>query len=414
MPCLKALLSSYIRFRWAQCQIDALSRLRTVKSIRAKLDRLPTTLNETYANILKTVQEEDAELLRRILLWVSFTVVPLTLDELQEAIAVEAGMRTLEEVKESRLNDPKDILSLGSSLLRVCDTGHVKLAHLSVRDYLLSQDIKTHPDVIKFSLDHREANRELATNCITYLSLDSLANGPAKTQDDWERRLDGQALLKHAAKGWTYYLRDADQTSELCSLVSCFFAVRYRPTFMSWIQILNSNWIFRWDEYPRHATSLYYAASFGLLDVVQELIQTGADIDGPGSRFGGTALHGATLREHNSVMQLLLEAGADPSKADFNRVTPLHTAARIGNAEVIRLLLKFGASKTALDSLGESPCDWALQAGKQVSQKLLHGGEDNDSGNSLASKERSVYQRTTAFFPAMAAAQGLIRPSVIV
>jgi ankyrin repeat protein len=56
-------------------------------------------------------------------------------------------------------------------------------------------------------------------------------------------------------------------------------------------------------------------------------------------------------------MKVLLKAGAAPSRAGFNRVTPLYTAVVYGNAEVIGLLLEFGAAKDATDTLGETLYD---------------------------------------------------------
>ena len=329
-------------------------------------------------------------------------------------MALEPGISTLTSIEEARLNDPQDIMRLAGSLLSVSEAGHVKLAHLSVKDYLLSADIKADPDVTGFGMIPAEANQELATNSLTYLSLDSLGSGPVEAREDWEGRLTRHPLLKHVAKGWTYYLRAATPTSTLNGLVSDFFAVNSRQTFMSWIQILNSNWIFQWDCYPRHATPLYYAASFGLHAVVEQLLRSGVDLNAPGSRFGGTALHGATLREHTSIMSRLLHSGADPSRADFNRITPLHTAARIGNGEAIKMLLDFGASKTAPDTLGETPCDWARQAGQAVSQKILLGQECRVPDEPPKPKQSTIYQRTTAFFPAMAIAQGLTAQSSMV
>ncbi len=67
---------------------------------------------------------------------------------------------------------------------------------------------------------------------------------------------------------------------------------------MSWVQDLNADYSFKYNLYPQHATSLYYAASFCLDHIVNALIENGAVLDAPGSRFGGTALHGAVLRCH--------------------------------------------------------------------------------------------------------------------
>lgn len=141
------------------------------------------------------------------------------------------------------------------------------------------------------------------------------------------------------------------------------------------------------------------------------IIKTEIDINAPGSRFGGTALHGATLREHTGIMKELLEAGANPSQADFNLITPLHTASRIGNGQVVKLLLDYGASKTVPDSLGETPYDWAIKSDQDISQKLLNGEEvDLDKAKPIDSV---VSRRDIARFPAMAVAQGLTRLSLV-
>ena len=330
----------------------------------------------------------------------------MTLEQLHEAVAIEFDLCYLDEIEDSRINNPEDILGLGGSLLSVSETGHVKLAHLSVRDYLLYAVIQATPLVCRFSMSPQEANQELAIYCIAYLSVDSLAIGPSTTLEGWEDRLALQPLLKHAAKAWPCYLRAANANTKLKDTVYRFCTAESRQVFMSWIQVLNSNWIFEWKDYPRHATSLYYAASFGLGDLVDGLIKEGADLDAPGSRFGGTALHGATLRQHVSIMRTLLETGAAPSQADFNHITPLHTAVIHGNAEVVSLLLEFGAPKDAVDSLGETPCDWALKAGQATSLKLLQGVDCQLSNHSSNTKQNKIWRRATALFPTMAVAQG--------
>lgn len=392
--------------------MDELSHLRSAKAIRHSLSHLPPTLNAIYQTILRRVPQHDVELLRKALLWTAFSVFPMKVNELSEFVVIEPDMRSLAEVQESRLMDCSDILRLGSGLLITDATGHVKLAHLSVLDYLLSSDIKIDPEVGAFWIDPNAAREEMAIACLTYLRFQELATGPVDTQSAWERRIANQPVLKQAAKGWTYYHRQVASGKYLDRMVHDFFSADSRPVFMSWVQILNSSWIFKANEFPRHATSLYYASSFGLNDVVEELLRKGADVNSPGSRFGGTALHGATLREHTAIMKMLLEAGANPSQADFNTVAPLHTAARIGNAEVISLLLESGAAKDAQDTLGQTPCDWALQSGKEASRALLLGMESQKFVEVLAppetiARESPVYQRPSAYFPALAVAQGM-------
>jgi ankyrin repeat protein len=116
---------------------------------------------------------------------------------------------------------------------------------------------------------------------------------------------------------------------------------------------------------------LYYAACFGLLDMVKYLIDHGADLDAPGSRYGGTALHGAVLRHHIPVVEALLEAGALARQADFHLITPLHTAAAHGQVEIVKLLLQYGALRDAEIPGEGTPVDWAIKASQKEVLDLL-------------------------------------------
>ncbi|KIV95467.1 hypothetical protein PV10_03121 [Exophiala mesophila] len=357
-------------FRWVQCQIDAIGSLRTVKAIRLALRELPKGLDETYDKILGKVSSSDIEIVRRILVWISFTMLPLTLREVHEAIAIEVGLDELDE--DSRLRSPQDILDLCGSLISLSESGHVRLAHLSVREYLLSSSIKRHPTLSVFALDDTKSNHELALNCLTYLSFRDMRTGPCTTAQAYTERIITFPLIGYAALCWTYFVRRTTADSQLRRLISDFFSPRSRSTFMSWVQIINASNEAQWNFYPHHATPLYYAASFGLIDTVKDIIQdTEVDLDAPGSRFGGTALHAAVLREHIEVMELLLAAGANPNQADWNLVSPLHSAALYGSEKVIRVLLDHGASVEAMDSEGRTPRDWALNGWEPDAQRLV-------------------------------------------
>ena len=359
------------RFRWAQCQMDSMSSLRTVKAIRTALKELPRGLDETYRRILEMIPVHSAGITRRILLWLAFTITPLTLDELHTAIAVDADLDYLDV--ESQLRTPEDILSLCGSLVSVSVEGIIGLAHLSVKDFLLSAETKLQPSISNFAVTACEANHELAFSCISYMMFTEFNKGPSTTSEAFVARCANHRFLKHAAVAWPYYLRASNPTSQLRRLVTSFFSPEMRANFMSWVQVLNANTDTQWDFYPRHATPLYYASSFGMTESVKSFIEAGDDLDEPGSRYGGTALHGAVLRNHIGVINLLLSAGADPNHSDFNGVAPLHTAALYGYTTVMSLLLGSGASKQNLDNAGESAQDWAVKAGRQESVELLLG-----------------------------------------
>ncbi|MXW17955.1 MAG: hypothetical protein F4139_04410 [Gemmatimonadetes bacterium] len=100
--------------------------------------------------------------------------------------------------------------------------------------------------------------------------------------------------------------------------------------------------------------------------VTAALIEAGADVHAR-QNDGPTPLHDAATAE---VVALLLEAGADiEARARYTGwrvpngrdMTPLHVAAKRGNAAVFMALLEAGADPTALDIEGKTPMDHARE-----------------------------------------------------
>ena len=67
---------------------------------------------------------------------------------------------------------------------------------------------------------------------------------------------------------------------------------------------------------------------------------------------GETCLHIAALRNNHRAAVLLLKSEIDvDSQGDMGR-TPLHHAFRLGNQEIVRVLLEHGASKHIVNEFG--------------------------------------------------------------
>ncbi len=76
----------------------------------------------------------------------------------------------------------------------------------------------------------------------------------------------------------------------------------------------------------------------------------------------------STLTESLALHFSSMDGGANPIKADFNKVTPLHTAVA-RNREVIKMLLEYGAPKD-IDGVGLTLCDCGSKAGRSDVHKL--------------------------------------------
>ena len=105
-------------------------------------------------------------------------------------------------------------------------------------------------------------------------------------------------------------------------------------------------------------TALSAAADNNHLTVVQYLVEQGADMN-KGNAKGGrlTPLHYACSSGHLDVARYLLEQGADRDKAARDGMTSLHHAARNGHLETAKLLMAYGADLNARNNAGQLPID---------------------------------------------------------
>ncbi len=309
--------------------------------------------------------------MQRSLLWLSFNVLPLSLLELWEAIAIEEGLSGIDEA--SRLSSSRDIIDICGSLIRVSENNEeVALAHLSVKEYLLSSKIQESPVARVFALNPINANNELALLCLTYLSYTPFKQGPVDSEPKWLKRVGKHPLMRYASISWPYHALRAGQPPKLNTAILDFFKAEERKIYMSWVQALNWN---NWSSYSRLHHPLYHASSFGLDKIVSILRQAGTYINAPGNRYGGSALHAAVFRDHIRVVELLLEAGADPSKPDFSGHTPLYTAAGRGRLIIIEMLLKYGADVRA-QYRGLTSFEVAIRNGRnEAAEMILSAGK---------------------------------------
>ena len=130
-------------------------------------------------------------------------------------------------------------------------------------------------------------------------------------------------------------------------------------------------------DYDSEGVALIHKlASEGRIDVLREVLQHGADPNLPArlcSAIGWTPLHFAALKGHADVLELLIEYGAEVDTASEKLHTPLHIAAHAGHAPAICALLAHGADTRMRDDVGKTALDYAQEEGHSELARLLSG-----------------------------------------
>ena len=296
------------RFRWVQCQLDLLSKLRTPGAVQKALASLPPTLDKTYEELLDRIDgEEDRSLTRQILEMSAFSLRPLTLDQVCTMLQITPGLASLDDSK--CLTEPKDILDICGSLLSYNEKTHVvTLAHHSVKMYLTSS---ARNRAAEFKLDFQTAHRNMTLMCLTYLSF----------KDFYAERRQTNAVLyqeypflQYAAIYWAPHMRRVKEVPESIQIAMRFFLLSGdsgRQSFTNWVRLMIPG-----SQGIKTTHPLYYAASYGLTSVVEFLLSMGVDCNARGGRGGAPPINIAAFRGHLDVVDILLKHGADPLKRD--------------------------------------------------------------------------------------------------
>ena len=146
------------------------------------------------------------------------------------------------------------------------------------------------------------------------------------------------------------------------------------------------------------STALHRAVRTDQLEVVQILVDHGADLSKTDSQ-GRTALHHSVQRRENHCLDFLLHRVADAKSRDMQSMTVWHLAAQEGNLQALRILLGSPVDSASAICLkandGRTPLLCASASGsKETIELLLNAGSNladtaSDGSSSLHYAARS-------------------------
>ncbi|KAK8954557.1 hypothetical protein KSP39_PZI002890 [Platanthera zijinensis] len=118
-------------------------------------------------------------------------------------------------------------------------------------------------------------------------------------------------------------------------------------------------------------TLLHLAIARGRADLVQLLLECGADVEATSHRAGRSPLEAAAAAGETLIGELLLARGASTARSPKSDFGPLHYAAAGGHAELLRLLLLKGEAADAATADGRTALHLAASEQRQECAGVL-------------------------------------------
>ncbi|VTT69035.1 unnamed protein product [Fusarium fujikuroi] len=153
---------------------------QVIKSRLEGLRRLSGEARAFYCSLLQKIPEDSQDVAKIGFTWVLGSRKPLSLSELQHAVAISAGQRTWSDLKNALgFNFDAHFDQAFGYLLRVDPDLRVRFAHSTVKELLTADDsLASSPKsgvISKYVVREADIDAELAKRCITVLSFRDLA-----------------------------------------------------------------------------------------------------------------------------------------------------------------------------------------------------------------------------------------------
>lgn len=346
------------------------------RQIRAALESLPVTLDETYDRLLRNLENCQQEALT-LLQWLCFARRPLRIEELAEACIITPEVD--KEVDEDDRFSPEEIIEILKSLVTTTSkledplsqsskkVTEVTLAHFSVQEYLISERIRSSQAAV-FAVKALNAHSFIAQSCLAYITFyNNHPNMELSLKD-----LETFPLLQYASNSWYYHMNHLDEhrKSAISSRASSF--LQFNDTRSTWLQVFTPDepWLRHYPPARSLGSALYYASYLNLNFIVMALIEEGVNLNEEGGHFF-TALQAAAYRGNTSAVKTLLDQGCNIDACGGRYGTALQAAATQGYEAIILLLLEHGADINANGGEYHSAIQAALYCAQDNAFRIL-------------------------------------------
>jgi hypothetical protein len=354
------------RFRWAALQLRNILALKIWRPhyIEEALYAMPKGLDKTYERVLGAIEDIHFGEARTALEWLAFSVEPVTVAQLAEACSISVDDAKVPFLEEGGHDAIVQLFGVISSLVLVdgtsinvfdpwrlkgfnekalpgkfattCYTEHVRLAHFSVKEYLISTRLRQSHDtrLSRYALQDTQVHQSLSRSCCEYFLYFASEpqmqtwideeKDPGKTQDYMEDFLPAYPLLRYVCLHWRIHQGLAETgigplptNGQLH--ISILDDERMR---ISWLRLtvprssvpgsikIHSRWPRRTKKLRDGTKALYWASALGLRQTVSMLRDSTSNFDV--CHVGGkhhTALQAAARYGHEEIVDILIASG---------------------------------------------------------------------------------------------------------
>ena len=379
------------RFRWVELQLVQLKKCSSLLALTEQLSNLPNGLDETYDRVLSKLDDNDHGDIHVFLQWLAFSTRTLDLEELAEVVAVDfSDDESPKYAPERRYQDIRDVLEKCSGLvITIDDENAVKLAHFSVKEYLLSKKIKE-GSWRHFAINEQLAHSLISRTCLVHL----LEAGKAPFRDPLDR---------YAAKHWVSHANSVTSASDINSNLSRLIVDFFRSdnAVAHWRTLYNIDmqrgWRMRGLRNTPMPMPIYFAALVGFEVAVTQLIRDGVNLNVIGGNQG-TALAVASAEGHTNIVKVLVDGGANVNAQGGFYKNALYAALHHNYEGIVKLLVDGGADVNAQGGFYGNALQAASHRGHEGIVKLLvDGGADvnaqgGEYGNALQAASHRGYE----------------------
>ncbi|KAK0480403.1 hypothetical protein EDD18DRAFT_835664 [Armillaria luteobubalina] len=154
-------------FLLAKIHMDLLAHCINQAELNKELDKLPSTIEKAYGQLLDRINNlPHKDLAYHVFGWVAFAAEPLTVEDLQHALAIEPRTK---QINPANITDEGILLSICAGLIVIVDIyehRYFKFVHYSTQEYFTSQQDKLFPSI----------HVDITCTCLTFMSFNAHPN----------------------------------------------------------------------------------------------------------------------------------------------------------------------------------------------------------------------------------------------